>query len=103
MFDTMLSRDMRQTLDHFRRRVDQLFDNFYGSGSRLATSNGSSQNGSEYGKFRASVPLTQKLNTDQVKYRLQDGVLDIHVPVAEDMKPRQIPIEFTKSHKAIAA
>jgi hypothetical protein len=31
MFETMLSRDMRQTLDHFRRTVDQLFDNFYGS------------------------------------------------------------------------
>jgi hypothetical protein len=30
----MLSRDVRQTLDHFRRTVDQLFDNFYGSGSR---------------------------------------------------------------------
>ena len=36
MFDTMLSRDMHQTLDHFRRTVDQLFDNFYGSGSRFA-------------------------------------------------------------------
>ena len=48
MFDTMLSRDMRQRLDHFRRSVDQLFDNLYSSGSRLAASNGSSQNGSEY-------------------------------------------------------
>ena len=25
MFDTMLSREMQQTLDHFRRTVDQLF------------------------------------------------------------------------------
>jgi hypothetical protein len=47
MFDTMLSRDVRQTLDHFRRTVDQLFDIFYGSGSRPAT-NGSGQNGNQY-------------------------------------------------------
>jgi HSP20 family protein len=163
MFDTVFSRDMRQTLDHFRRTVDQLFDNFYGSGSRVATNNGGSQNGSEYaftpviesgwnenelvlraivpgvtqdnlnvsvqsnqlilegerkapeglisgaypqiayGKFYASVPLPQNLNVDQVKCRLHDGVLDIYVPVAESMKPRQIPIESAKSQKAIAA
>jgi HSP20 family protein len=163
MVATMLSREMRQTLDHFRRTVDQLFDQFYGSGSRLATSNGSSQHGSEYvftpviesgwnedelvlrasvpgvirdslkvsvqghqlvlegersapegwisgayphtayGKFYASVPLPQNLNTDQVKCRLHDGVLDVHVPMAEEMKPRQIPIESANSQQAIAA
>jgi HSP20 family protein len=162
MFDTMLSRDMHQTLDHFRRTVDQLFDNFYGSGSRFAASSGS-QNGSEYaftpviesgwnehelllraivpgvtqdslkvsaqsnqlilegerkapegwtsgaypqmayGKFYASVPLPQNLNVDQVKCQLHDGVLDIRIPVAEGMKPRQIPIESAQSQKAIAA
>jgi HSP20 family protein len=163
MFDTVVSRGMRQTLDHFRRTVDQLFDNFYGYGSRLANQNGASQNGSEYtftpviesgwnenelglrailpgvnqdnlkvsvhgnqlilegerkpperwtsnayfqsayGKFYASVPLPQNLNLDQVKCRLHDGVLDIQVPVAEGMKPRQIPIESAKAQKAIAA
>jgi len=163
MFDTMLSRDMRQTLDHFRRTVDQLFDNYYGSGSRLTANGSSSQNGSEYaftpviesgwnenelmlraivpgvtqdnlnvtvqsnqlilegerkapegwtagaypqiayGKFYAAVPLPQNLKVDEVKCQLQDGVLDIRVPVAEEMKPRQIPIESAKSQKAIAA
>ncbi len=166
MFDTMLSRDMRQTLDQFRRSVDQLFDNFYGSGSRLTATNGSgsSTNGSEYtftpviesgwsenelvlraivpgvtqdslkvstqgnqlilegerkapeawtsgaypqiayGKFYATVPLPQNLDVDNIKCRLHDGVLDIYVPVAESMKPRQIPIEAGKAQqKAIAA
>jgi HSP20 family protein len=163
MVATMLSRETRQTLDHFRRTVDQLFDQLYGSGSRLTTSNGSSQSGSEYvftpviesgwnenevvlraivpgvnqdslkvsvqsnqlilegernapegwtsgayphtayGKFYASVPLPQEMNTDQVKCRLHDGVLDIHVPMAEEMKPRQIPIESANSQQAIAA
>jgi HSP20 family protein len=163
MFDTMLSRDMQQTLGHFRRTVDQLFENFYGSGSRFAAANGGNQNGSEYaftpviesgwnenelllraivpgvtqdslkvsaqsnqlilegerkapegwssgaypqiayGKFYASVPLPHNLNVDQIKCQLHDGVLDIRVPVAEGMKPRQIPIESAKSQKAIAA
>jgi HSP20 family protein len=30
MLNTAFSNDIRQTLDHFRRSVDQLFDNFYG-------------------------------------------------------------------------
>lgn len=31
MFDTMLVRDVRQTLDDFRRSVDRVFSDFYGS------------------------------------------------------------------------
>ena len=164
MFDTMLSRDMRQTLDHFHRTVDQLFDNFYSSGSRLTTANGGGgQDGTQYaftpviepgwnenelllraivpgvtqdilkvsvqsnqlilegerkapegwtsgaypqiayGTFYASVPLPQNLDVDQIKCQLHDGVLDVRIPVAEEMKPRQIPIESAKSQKAIAA
>ncbi|HLH01387.1 MAG TPA: Hsp20/alpha crystallin family protein [Bryobacteraceae bacterium] len=152
---------MRQTLDHFRRTVDQLFDNFYGSGSRPVNGNTGSDSGYAftpviesgwnenelllraivpgvtqdslkvtaqsnqlilegerkapegwtagaypqiaYGKFYAAVPLPQNLNVDQVKCQLHDGVLDIHVPVAEEMKPRQIPIESAREQKAIAA
>jgi HSP20 family protein len=157
---------MRQTLDHFRRTVDQLFENFYGSGSRFTAGNGT-QTGSEYtfspviesgwnenelilraivpgvtqenlkvtaqsnqlilegerkapegwtsggypqmayGRFYAAVPLPQNLNVDQVKCQLHDGVLDIRIPVAEAMKPRQIPIDTSASgqsqQKAIAA
>ena len=162
MFDTVFSREMRQTLDHFRRSVDQLFDNFYGSGSRLSVTGGS-QDGSEhaftpvvesgwnenelmlraivpgvtqdnlkvtaqsnqlilegerkppegwtsgsypqiaYGKFYASVPVPENVDVDQVKCEFHDGVLDIHIPVAEEMRPRRIPIESGKSHKAITA
>jgi HSP20 family protein len=31
MLSTMFANDVRQTLDHFRRTVDQLFENFYGA------------------------------------------------------------------------
>ena len=30
MFSTLFTNDVRQTLDQFRRSVDQMFDNFYG-------------------------------------------------------------------------
>src|SRR5579875_3902510 len=137
MFDTMLSRDVRQTLDHFRRTVDQFFDSFYGTGSRLSGPDSGSDyaftpviesgwNENElilegerkapegwtsgsypriaYGKFYASVPLPSTVNVEQVKCKLHDGVLDIHFPLAEEMKPRQIPIETgVESEKAKAA
>jgi HSP20 family protein len=36
MLNTMLANDIRQTLDHFRRSVDQLFDTGYGNTGRTA-------------------------------------------------------------------
>lgn len=53
-----------------------------------------------YGKFYAAFPLPQNLNVDQVKCHLHDGVLDVHLPVAKETKPRQIPIESAKSQQA---
>lgn len=159
MFDTMLSRDVRQTLDNFRRSFDQLFDNFYNSGSRSVTGSESEsdsfvpriesgwndntlllrailpgvrekdvkvsvQNNQlilegerkapetwargaytqlSYGKFYTSVPLPNGLNIDRLSCRLHEGVLDISVPVSEQMKPRQIQVQAGESQKAIAA
>ena len=49
MFDTLFARDVQQTLDHFRRSVDQLFSTHYGSDSRASGSNASTgQNSSEF-------------------------------------------------------
>src|SRR5205085_12221230 len=56
-----------------------------------------------YGKFYTAVPLPSGLNLDRIACRLHDGVLDIQVPVAEQRKPRQIPIQAGDGHKAIAA
>ena len=57
-----------------------------------------------YGKFYASLPLPSGLNVDRLSCRLHDGVLDIEVPVAEQMKPRQIQIQSGESRgKALAA
>lgn len=160
MFDTLMSRDIRPTLDHFRRSVDPLFSDFYRSGS--GSGNGTVTNGDyaftpaveshwtdeelflraivpgigkkdvkvsvqsdrlvlegerkapegwsergytqiAYGKFYAAVPLPSGLNLDKVTCRLHDGVLDVQIPVADQMKPRQVPIQSGESRKAISA
>lgn len=37
MLNTLFANDVRQTLDHFRRSVDQMFDNFNGPGTPSAS------------------------------------------------------------------
>ena len=157
MLNTVFSNDIRQTLEHFRRSVDQMFDNF--SGYRAERATGIPAEGTEwtfspvletgwddnklrlravlpgvrqndvnvnlqrnqlvitgerkapegltnnaytqlmYGKFFTSVTLPSGLETDKVSCQLQDGVLDISIPVAEAMKPRQIPIHGVGQQK----
>jgi HSP20 family protein len=161
MTSSFLAGDTRQTLDHFRRSVDQLFENFYGlpaesgraglQGSGqwtfspvLETAWGESllnlrailpgvsqqdlkvsvQNNQliiegerkapetfknnahaqlAYGKFYAAVTLPSGLNVDKLNARLQDGILDVQIPVSEQMKPRRIQIQSGESRKSISA
>ncbi len=59
-----------------------------------------------YGKFYAAVTLPNGLNVDKLNARLQDGILDIQIPVSEQMKPRQIQIqsgEIPQGHFGLAA
>jgi HSP20 family protein len=159
MFNTILSHDIRQTLDHFRRSVDQLFNEAYSSPSR-GSSEGNRQDWSfspvletawtgnevcvrailpgvsqndvsvnlranqlviegerrrpkefddnawtqlKYGKFSTAITLPSGLDADKIECRLHDGVLDIRVPVAETMKPRQIQIETGERQKSLGA
>jgi HSP20 family protein len=164
MLNTVFANDVRQTLDHFRRSVDQLFDNFYGYNPQAAASNqtmtnerqwtfspvfesgwseaglnlraivpGVAQNdlnvsiqnrnqlviegerkapqGFEknaftqlaYGKFYTAVALPEGLDVEKLSCSLHDGILDIHVPVSERMKPRQIQIQTGEERKSISA
>jgi HSP20 family protein len=161
----ILTGDVRQSLDHFRRSVDQLFENFYGypletgrpsaigAGSQWAFSpvletswsdsmlrlrailpgvtqndlkvsvrnnqlilegerkspEGFDKNGFtqiSYGKFYSAVSLPAGLDLDKLNARLHDGILDIQIPVAEQMKPRQVQIntgEPQQQRKGISA
>jgi HSP20 family protein len=56
-----------------------------------------------YGKFYTAVTLPNGLNLEKVACRLHEGVLDIEIPVAEAMRPRQIQIETGEGRKAINA
>jgi HSP20 family protein len=154
MFDTMLTRDIRQTLDDFRRSVDRFFGDFYGSSSvtnservfapavesaftedelmlrvilpgvaeqdvKVTIQNGRLVIEGErkapegwgenawtrigYGKFYTEIPVPNGLDLNKVNCRLHEGVLDIRMPVAEQMKPRRIPIESGEAPKAIPA
>ncbi len=56
-------------------------------------------NGVEYhriertsGKFSRSFHLPQTVKTDAIKATYRDGILEIHVPKAEEAKPKQIAI-----------
>ena len=46
-----------------------------------------------YGSFYRAVPLPQKVNLDKLTAKMQDGVLQITVPVDESARPRSIQIE----------
>jgi HSP20 family protein len=56
-----------------------------------------------YGKFTTTVALPNGLEPEKIRCQLHDGVLDIWIPVAESMKPRQIPIQVAPEQKSIAS
>ncbi len=161
MLNTLFANDVRQTLDQFRRSVDQMFENFYGYQNQPAAASGSGertwtfsplvesgwtdshlklrailpgvpdkdvrvsvQNNQlviegerkapegfdrnaftqlAYGKFYTALTLPSGLDLDHVNCRLQNGVLDIQVPISEASKPRQIQIQSGATQKAIGA
>jgi len=163
MTSSVLTGDIRQTLDHFRRSVDQLFEGVYGlppeshrsgamamggqqwafspavetawgdtalnlrvivpgvsqqelkvsvqnnqlviEGERKTPESFGKQNYTQlaYGRFYTAVTLPSGLDLDKLQARLHDGVLDIQIPISEQMKPRQIQIQTGESRKSITA
>src|SRR4051812_29224546 len=164
IFDTAFARDVQQTLDHFRRSVDQLFgSSLTGSGYSSDQNSTRTQPGTEqvfsplvetgwnendmfirailpgvgekdvhvsvrsnqlviegerkapenwtkgaytqlaYGRFYAAITLPQGLNLEGVGCKLHDGVLDVAIPIAEQMRPRQIPINTGTTQAAITS
>lgn len=57
-----------------------------------------------YGKFYTAVTLPNGLDLEKVACHLHEGVLDIRLPIAEAMKPRQIQIQAEgSSQRTISA
>lgn len=46
-----------------------------------------------FGRFEQSVPLPMPVQSDKVKATYRDGVLEIKLPKAEAVKPKEIKIE----------
>jgi HSP20 family protein len=59
-----------------------------------------------YGKFERTIALPNGLDMDKLQARLHEGLLDIRIPVAAAVKPKQIPINSESSQsntRSIAA
>jgi HSP20 family protein len=48
-----------------------------------------------YGRFSRSLGLPQGVKTDEISARMENGVLELRVPKAEEVKPRKIAVEKT--------
>jgi len=46
-----------------------------------------------YGSFARTLNLPVKVQTDKVKASFKDGILEIHLPKAEEVKPKGIKVE----------
>lgn len=46
-----------------------------------------------YGKFERNIPLPMPVQTDKVRAAYRDGVLEIKLPKAEAVKPKEIKID----------
>lgn len=163
MLNLLSTADVRQTLDHFRRSVDEMFDNFYGyhtqppangadnrtavrrnfspllesawsddalnlraivpgvaeNDVRVSVQNNqlviegerkvpegwdkTSYRQLAYGQFHTAVSLPPGLDTDHIQCRLQNGILDIRVPLGEASKPRQVQILTGNESKSLNA
>lgn len=47
------------------------------------------------GKFRRSISLPTRVNTNQVNATYKDGILTITLPKAEEVKPKQIQVNVS--------
>jgi HSP20 family protein len=47
-----------------------------------------------YGKFERHVPLPMPVQSDKVRASYRDGVLEIRLPKAEEIKPKEIKINL---------
>ncbi len=53
-----------------------------------------------YGKFERSLELPDGLDVEHLQAHLHDGVLDIRVPIAQAVKPREVKIAVGSSPEA---
>ena len=50
-----------------------------------------------YGTFHRQIQLPVRIQSDRAEASFENGVLTLHIPKAEEVKPRQIPISVGSS------
>ena len=56
-----------------------------------------------YGNFSRSISLPAAVNVDKIEAGFDNGVLAIHIPKAEEAKPRRISVQGKKTIEAKAS
>ena len=98
MLSTLFTNDVRQTLDQFRRSVDQMFDNFYGQG-QPASSNASGERSWMFSPVLESGWNDHHLNLRAILPGVAEN--DVHVSVQNNQLiiegERKAPEGFNKN------
>lgn len=50
-----------------------------------------------YGSFTRSITLPESVNADKIEANFENGILDLRIPKAEEIKPKQIKIQSKSS------
>ncbi len=58
---------------------------------------------SRYGRFERSFRLPEGVKGDDIRARYENGVLELTIPVPEDVKPKTVKIEVAADQKKIKA
>ncbi len=56
-----------------------------------------------YGKFQRVIDLPNNLDTEHMQAHLHDGFLDVRIPLAQSMKPKQVQITAGEKAKTLTA
>jgi HSP20 family protein len=53
-----------------------------------------------FGSFARSISLGSRITADKIQANYENGVLTLHLPKAEEVKPKRIPIKASKMIEA---
>jgi HSP20 family protein len=48
-----------------------------------------------YRSYTRSIHIPEKVKADKIKASVKDGMLNVHIPKAEELKPRKIKVEVS--------
>jgi HSP20 family protein len=55
-----------------------------------------------YGNFTRTITLPESVDADKIEANFENGVLDLRIPKAEEMKPKQIKVQSKSSQTQVS-